>query len=169
MNYRVAVAGDEPAIMLAIEDAKAYLKSCGVDQWQDGFPVFQDIKEDVASGNGYVFCINDEVMAFVLFGDKPEKAYEGIYDGKWLTSGTPYGVIHRTAVRAVARGMGISRDMFELCERLSRERGFKSVRLDTHEDNATMRHIAEKNGYKYCGKMFLERDMLPRIGYEKLL
>jgi RimJ/RimL family protein N-acetyltransferase len=155
--------------MLAIEDAKAYLKSCGVDQWQDGFPELCDIIDDVATGNGYVFHDGGEIMAFVLFGDKPEKDYEGIYDGDWLTHGTPYGVIHRTAVRAEARGKGISRDMFTLCENLSRELGFKSIRLDTHADNATMRHIAEKNGYTYCGKMFIERGRLPRIGYEKLL
>lgn len=170
MELRRAVAGDAAEIMPVIEDAKKYLAANGVDQWQDGFPERRDIEEDIATGNAFVFCENGSVEAFVLFGEGPEPAYGGIYDGHWLTEGDNYGVIHRTAVSARRRGRGISDAMFGLCERLSRERGFGSLRLDTHEDNRVMRHIAEKNGFTYCGKMYLgPGELLPRIGYEKLL
>ena len=46
-------------IMELINDAKAYLKSCGVDQWQNGYPDQHSIENDIRKGTGYL-CIADE-------------------------------------------------------------------------------------------------------------
>ena len=54
---------------------------------------------------------------------------------------------------------------------LARDNGKKSVRVDTHQDNASMRKSLEKNGFLYKGELTLlegseKGDM--RLGYEKM-
>ena len=57
----------------------------------------------------------------------------------------------------------------ELVEKeLAKEKGVTSIKIDTHEDNEAMRRSLIKNGFDYCGIIYLT-DGNPRVAYEKLL
>lgn len=43
-----------------------------------------------------------------------------------------------------------------------------SLRIDTHEGNAIMRHLIDKAGFSYCGKAILTPDK-DRMVFEKVL
>ena len=58
--------------------------------------------------------------------------------------------------------------MLEEIEKITKERGIYNIRIDTHEDNFKMRNLIEKNGYSYCGKIFLTNGDL-RVAYQKIL
>lgn len=96
-------------------------------------------------------------------------------DGAWLTSSTSsaprYGTLHRTAVSRDAARKGVMSALFAEAERIARERGFESLRADTHPGNTPMRHLLERLGYTECGIVMLERDEPEpeRVAYEKLL
>ena len=80
-----AQAKDLPAIMEIIGHAQAFLKSQGIDQWQDGYPNAQQIELDIASKNSYLVRNSDqELLATVMFTTEPEPTYQEI-DGNWIT------------------------------------------------------------------------------------
>ncbi|TQQ83133.1 GNAT family N-acetyltransferase [Peptacetobacter hominis] len=98
---------------------------------------------------------------------EPESTYDKIYDGEWL-SDYPYTVVHRVAVSEGNKGKGISHEIMRFAEKISKERNIKSMKIDTHEDNKVMRSMLEKNGYTYCGIIYLESGDT-RVAYEKLI
>ena len=42
----------------------------------------------------------------------------------------------------------------------------RNLRIDTHRDNVVMQHMLDKNGFQYCGIIYLE-DGSERLGYQK--
>ena len=42
----------------------------------------------------------------------------------------------------------------------------RNLRIDTHRDNVVMQHMLDKNGFQYCGIIYLE-DGSERMGYQK--
>ena len=42
------------------------------------------------------------------------------------------------------------------------------LRVDTHRDNRVMQNIFEKNGFVYCGTIYVTEDCHPRMAYEKI-
>lgn len=47
MNFRLAEKSDLDKIMEIIEEAKDYLKTLGIDQWQNGYPNEEKILSDI--------------------------------------------------------------------------------------------------------------------------
>ncbi len=62
--------------------------------------------------------------------------------------------------------MGYGSEFFKFAKKVALERGVFSVRVDTDPKNLTMKHLFEKNGYEYCGTVFIEGE---KIAYEKVL
>lgn len=167
MLFRIAKEDDLNEIMSIIEEAKAYLKVQGVDQWQNGYPNEEKILEDIASEESYVGELNGKIVATGYLSFCGEKTYEKIYNGQWLSIG-PYAVYHRTAVSEKSRNAGIAKDFFQSLDKVVLEKGVKSIRIDTHKDNMPMQKFLKKNGYIYCGVIYLE-DGNERVAFEKIL
>lgn len=164
-RLREAVPGDEVLAMSFIDDAKEYLRSRGVDQWQRGYPDISSVEADISAGNGYFLTDGDRDLAYMCIDMGGEPAY-GRIDGGWISPG-PYGVMHRLAVGAEHRGRGLSSVSFSLAEDVMRSRGAVSFRVDTDGDNSVMRHILDKAGFAYCGTIWF--DYSPKVAYEKIL
>ena len=96
-----------------------------------------------------------------------EKTYDLIFNGMWLNE-EEYCVIHRFAVSLELRTKGIAGKMLKEIEKLCEANGYYNIRIDTHEDNFKMRNFLEKNGFVYCGKIFLTNGDL-RVAYQKEL
>ena len=171
-SLRKAAPADLPAIQGIVAGAQAFLRSMGVDQWQDGYPDQDVMLADMRDGNGYVLEDGSGAIlgiATIIFGDEP--AYARIYDGAWETP-EPYACIHRAAVRADQRGTGTAVAMMAAAERLVVERGFPGIRIDTHRDNLPMLTMLAKCGFKRCGVIYLEDGAeagAERIALEKRL
>ena len=174
MEFRRSRIGDIDQIVRIAEDAKAFLRSCGVSQWQRGtYPDRGLFESDVASGIGYVMADGGRVCAVcaVTFDDEP--SYRRLVKGAWLTGDeAAYATIHRSAVASECRGQGVAGRLFASVCDLAGKRGVASVRVDTHPDNRAMRAALEKAGFAACGELLLDRcgeagD--PRVGYERIL
>ena len=102
--------------------------------------------------------------------ERGEPTYDKIYDGHWLTGddGRDYIAIHRVAISVSSRGSGLSGKIIDFAVSFAKEKGRKSLRIDTHRGNAVMRRMLEKNGFEYCGIIYLESGD-ERIAYEKVL
>ncbi|MDO4565776.1 MAG: 50S ribosomal protein L11 methyltransferase [Oscillospiraceae bacterium] len=158
-------------IMGLIKEAQALLKSRGVDQWQDGYPEEWIIKRDIEKGTARLVRGGEgELLGFYVLNEEPERAYEAISGGEWLTDGVNYAVLHRICVGGKARGSGLGARMIEEACELSRRHGLESLRTDTHPDNCVMLSLLKRLGFKRCGEVdYGEGFGGLRIAFEKLL
>ena len=171
---RRAEIADMDALLDILEQAKAYLRESGVDQWQEGYPNREALAADIEAGRGWLFeCVdNGEIAGYECVAMTPEVCYREI-DGAWLTEGENYAVIHRAMAAARYRGTRLAAEMFSFAAELAAGMGRLSVRVDTHRDNKAMNRLCEKQGFTYCGVVDLglvdpASDSL-RTAYEKLL
>ena len=152
-------------IDLIFDEAKAYLKSKGIDQWQNGYPNASTVYEDIETDTSYVLKDNDEVIGTMRFLIDTDPDYIDI-DGQWLSDGE-YGVIHRIAISNDHKGKGYASVLLDHSIALCKEYGVHSLRIDTHEMNLSMRSFLKKHGFVECGIVYI-RKVDRRIAYEYL-
>lgn len=168
MYIRKATAGDIDALMPIFDEARKTIATLGIDQWQDGYPRRADISADIERDRSYCIVIDDKVSGSFAVIDDGEPTYDKIYGGHWLTGddSRDYIAIHRVAIAVASRGSGASAHMMQYAAEFARGIGRKSVRIDTHEGNVVMRRMLEKNGFVYCGVIYLDSGAA-RVAYEK--
>lgn len=156
---------DLPRVENLIDEARAALKSDGVDQWQGKDPTPEALLENIKAGCCYFFKDDGVVgMAVLKVGDDP--TYD-VIDGKWLTDGD-YLTIHQFVVESERKGEGISRRMMERIFAYAKFKGIPAIRIDTHADNFRMRGLIESTGFTYCGVITVA-DGTERVAYEQVM
>lgn len=149
-DYRKAAYSDIGALLEMAADASAYLRSQGVDQWQDGYPRRENFEYDIAAGQGWLFTCCGEAAGYLAVSLEHEVCYDEI-NGAWKTEGGAYAAVHRVMVKPEFRGTALAAEMFSLAEDLAAGSGRISVRVDTHKENGPMHGLLAKLGYEYCG------------------
>ena len=167
MNFRKTTEKDLKTVIKIIDEAKEFLKNNNIDQWQNGYPNEDVILKDIENDNSYVLEDNGEIIATTVLSFDGDKNYDVIEDGNWITN-NKYGVVHRIAVSRKYSKKGIGKFIIKISEDIARENNIKSMRADTHKDNKTMQSLLLKNGYEYCGIIFVE-DGTERLAFEKVL
>ena len=160
INIRHAKIEDLDRIMEIYDCARKIMRDSGnPNQWINGYPERNLIKEDIAKNQFYV-CENEDgiIVAVFCFVPGPDPTYSYIEDGEWI-SDSPYYVVHRMGSDGSVKG--IAQTCFDWCFRQS-----PCVRADTHAANKIMQHLLIKNGFKKCGIIYVE-DGSPRIAYQK--
>ncbi|MDO5442749.1 MAG: GNAT family N-acetyltransferase [Bacteroidia bacterium] len=159
-TVRKSETGDIPRLMDIYREGREIMLSCGnLHQWKPGYPTEEIIREDIAKEQGYAILEDGEVVGAFAFIYGEDPTYKAIYGGRWIDDTKPYATIHRLA--SLKSSKGVAEVCFDWCwERI------KNVRVDTHEDNAIMRHCIEKAGFKYCGIIHLLNGD-PRLAYQK--
>lgn len=162
--FRKAQLNDLDQIITIINQAISYFKSKNIDQWQDGYPNIDVIKEDILNNNSYVLISDHKILATCMISKEIEPTYNQI-DGKWLGD-LPYIVIHRIAIKQDSKNQGLAslllKNAFDLYP------NYRAMRIDTHKDNLVMQKFLLKQGFTYCGTIVLKSGSL-RNAYEKLL
>lgn len=167
MKFRKSVKTDIYDILKIIKQAQDYFKENGINQWQNNYPNIETITCDIENENSYVLLKDDTVIATTAVIFDGEETYESIYDGRWLTSDR-YATIHRIAVDNSYKGLGISSEIIRYIEKICRDKNIFSIKIDTHEENESMKNLLKKNNFEYCGVIYLN-DGSKRIAFEKLL
>ena len=178
LSVRKAVIDDLPQIMDIFVHARKFMKQTGnPTQWGDNYPPEEVVIDDIAV-KGHMYVVTGGVGTsaggtgetgaesadghihgvFALIPGR-DPTYDIIEDGAWL-SDEEYSTIHRVA------GDGRVNCVFEAALRFSLAQT-PHIRIDTHEDNAVMRHLIEKNGFQRTGMIYC-RDGSPRIAYERV-
>ncbi|MGE1062527.1 GNAT family N-acetyltransferase [Megasphaera paucivorans] len=165
MELRLAQASDINRIYEIIMQGRNFLKRCGVNQWQNGYPNKENIMEDIERQTGYMLCDAEKSAAYACIDFDGEPAYDHLR-GTWLDQ-NDYAVIHRMAVDDSYKGQGLAKQFFEKIETFVCARGILSIRVDTDNDNSIMKHLIEKSGYVYCGTIWFDNSI--KIAYQKQL
>ena len=159
LSIRLAEEKDLDEIMKIFAGARKYMEENGnPGQWVNGYPSVELIRHDL-NGKCLYVCQSEEgiegVFVFII-GVDPD--YKSITGGCWKND-EPYGFMHRVA--SAGRRKGIASFCIDWC--------FKqcgNLRGDTHKDNKTMQHVFIKNGFEYCGTVYI-RGNAPRMAYHK--
>ena len=167
MEFTKAVETDVDSVMNIIKQAQGYFKEQKINQWQDNYPNIEIIKNDIINENGYILLRDNNVVGTVVITFDGEKNYEYISDGKWISNGE-YAVIHRMAIDSNYKGIGLSSEIIKNIEAICFKRDVHSIKIDTHKENIPMQKLLSKNGFQYCGIIYLE-DKSKRIAFEKIL
>ena len=182
MNFRKSTFDDVDRILEIIEKAKIELKKLGLDQWQNGYPNREVIENDIKLGISYILeeisekndksenQISKKIVGTIVLSPKKEEPYSKI-EGKWITNDN-YIVIHRLAVDSEIKNKGIATKILEFSEKECIKNKILSIKTDTHENNEPMKKFLEKNGFSYCGVIYLDREPdvgEKRIAYEKII
>lgn len=169
MEFKIATKKNVDDIMHIIKKSQDYLKSQGVDQWQDGYPNNITINNDIDNYNSYIILRNNVIFGIAVVIEGPDNTYESIHNGSWVTDDcSKYMVIHRMAVNPEFHGQGIGSKMIKHVEEISKRKGKNSIKIDTHKENIPMQKLLIKNEFKYCGMIYLE-DGNERMAFEKVL
>ena len=182
MNFRKSTFDDVDRILEIIEKAKIELRKLGLDQWQNGYPNREVIENDVRLGISYVLEDIEKnrnelesenlkkILGTIVLSPEKEEPYSKI-EGKWI-SDDDYIVIHRLAVNSEIKNKGIATKILEFSEKECIKNKILSIKTDTHENNESMKKFLEKNGFSYCGVIYLDREPdvgEKRIAYEKII
>ena len=169
MKIRLSTFDDISNIMIIIDDAKAYLASQNIDQWQNEYPNAEQVENDIKKGESYV-VINDEnqIMATSMFTVNPEPTYK-VIDGNWvIDENEVYGIIHRMAIKKTFRKLGLATFMFDEFHQQLKDKNIQSLKIDTHEKNIGMQSLIKKLGYAYCGIIYTNYNA-KRLAFEKVI
>lgn len=167
MEFRRTEVKDISSVVIMYNQAISYLKNQGINQWQSGYPNESTLRKDMADGDSYVIESNGKVIASACISFKEDMNYRYIEGGSWQNN-HEYAVIHRIVVDESVKGKGVAKVLMDACEQLCIERAVDTIRIDTHEENKSMQSMIAKQGFVYCGVIFLQ-DGAPRNAYDKVL
>lgn len=146
-------------IISIIDQAKTYLKSNNINQWQDGYPNKETFINDI--NNDCLYLVKEDNTVLSVFAlTNYDGNYDVIYDGKWH-SDKAYVAVHRIAIDDKFKGRGVAKYIFDYVKD-----NYSYIRVDTHKDNLSMQKCLLKNGFKYCGIIYLSRDNSSRLAYD---
>ncbi|MDO1605747.1 GNAT family N-acetyltransferase [Lactobacillus sp. YT155] len=167
---RKAEEKDLDRIVEIIDSAKVTLKKRGVDQWQDGYPDHDILRQDLKDGITYLLIFNNEIVGTAALNQGIDENYQVIEDGEWMPeSNDVYTVIHRIAVDANYAGNNLADTFIHHLITISLMLGYNDVRIDTHFENLAMQHVIEKNGFDKRGVIRMFADRQPRYAYQMIL
>ena len=164
-HFRPAKSSEASDIWQILKDAIQRRKEDGSNQWQDGYPNMDVVKNDIERKIGFILTQNDNIIGYtaVIINDEPD--YINI-EGKWLTN-QDFIVYHRVAISKKFLAKGMAKKMMKLIEEYALSKNIYSLKADTNHDNIPMLKIFEKMGYSFCGTVHIRQS--PRKAYEKVL
>lgn len=160
MEIRPSRLSDLPAIQALYQSAREYMRAHGNhNQWVNGYPQPELIREDIQTGVSYVCAEGEQLLGVFCFLPGPDPSYREIFEGDWLDQ-EPYWVVHRIA--SASHQKGVASFCMEWCFRQH-----PNLRIDTHRDNYVMQSFLKKQGFSYCGIIHLAEDGAERLAYQK--
>ena len=170
MEIRKSNENDFEAMQALFDEARGTIALLGINQWQNGEPSPDVVREDIALGQSRVVLEDGQLCGTFALMNESDPTYDVIEGGVWATGNDNknYQAIHRVAVAVRMRGKGISTAIIEYAAFHARALGRTSLRIDTHEGNVVMRRMLEKHGFSLCGVIHLKNGD-PRVAYEKIL
>lgn len=159
MDIRKTTFDDLDVILKLYENARSFMARTGnPTQWNTTYPPITMLEQDIIDGHSYVCEKGRRIIATFYFRVGKDDTYARIYEGNWIND-APYGVVHRITSDGSVKGAA----SFCINWALSQ---CKNLRIDTHRNNRIMQHLLEKNGFTYCGVIYVE-DGSERIAYQK--
>jgi GNAT superfamily N-acetyltransferase len=143
VNVRLATLDDVPAVAAILDEATAFVRSKGTDQWPVPFPQ-GELRERVVGDELYVVELDGETAGtFTLLLDDP---------WFWGAREADAVYLHMLAIRRSYAGRGLGTRVVAWIARHARTCGRAFIRLDCQRDLAGIRRYYEGLGFELQGE-----------------
>jgi GNAT superfamily N-acetyltransferase len=151
MKIRKAKNEDVTQIFENINLAKKHMKNIGISQWKEGYPSFEDTKENI--NDTFVVTIENKIVGSVVLNSDQAIEYKKI---NWNFSDKNPLIVHRFVINPKEQGKGYARKLMDFIINFAKENGHKSIRLDTYSKNNISNKFYEKSGFKKVGEFYFK-------------
>jgi predicted N-acetyltransferase YhbS len=143
MKVRVATNDDVPLVAEMLDEATAYVRTKGSDQWQVPFP-HDELVERVSRGELYVVEVDG----------RPAATFTLLLDDPWFWGAQPPDAVylHKLAVRRAFAGRKLGERIVEWILAEAAARGREFVRLDCQRELPGIRAYFERLGFELRGE-----------------
>lgn len=164
LAVEAATIEDVASAQALIDGAREWLRSRGIDQWQDAVPNSALVR-DAEQGNLFVVRRGPEVAAMVTVYDADPEV--------WGDDATPALYVHRLAVGRAHRGAQLGERLLRWVEEQAFCRELGAVRLDCATGNPGLRRFYEQRGFQHLRDLTVTAPdggrLLTSSLYERLL
>jgi len=170
LKLRLAAPDDTDIAVNIIEDARKYLGSQGLPQWQDGHgPNRSVLEEDARRSLGYVLEEDGVIRGYAAMQAEVHEPYERLTNGTWEGNHDSYIVIHRVALDPAVRGRGLAVQLLTMLTQEALRLGYRDIRVDTHAGNVIMHKAITRAGFVQRGDIMMNIPNGERVAYQLLL
>ena len=124
------------------------MENQGIHQWDEIYPDLPTITGDIAKNQMYIGMIDGKIAVCFVLSEECDEEYK---NGKWQWPDSKFCVIHRLCVNPKFQNQGIATQTMEYIEKLCKEAGYDSIRLDCFTENPYSRKLYDKAGYSVVG------------------
>ena len=152
MIVRKAIQNDKAQIKKIRPQMVKFMADTNLTQWDDEYPSEELLMQDLDRGEMYAALIGDVVVGYVTInGDIPEEYSEVALEF------SPKVCVHRLSVNPKFAKQGIATKIMEHVHGDLKKQGYRSICLDTCEDNAGALKLYRNLGYITRGYVIFER------------
>jgi GNAT superfamily N-acetyltransferase len=168
INIKLSNINEINSLLNIVLDAREFISNYNSPQWKTNYPDYNLLLFSCNNKELYTIYKEDEIIGLFRLISY-EKTYDYI-DGSWLSSDASYYAIHSLALNSNSRNKGYTKQIFEFIEKNAINNHIKTLRIDTHELNKPMINSLMKNGFTYCGIIYLDSITdNTRLAFEKIV
>ena len=154
--FRSAVLSDEDEIIALYKHVIAQMNDDGIDQWTEEYPNREILHADIECNDMLICCVDKKISACIVHNEYQDPEYQTV---KWEYTDSIPAVLHRLCVDPNMHGRGIGKAIMAEAERIVKEQGYRSIRLDTYSKNEPAINFYESLGYERRGDVFFTRGL----------
>lgn len=134
-----------PNILNITKACAAFMIDKGIYQWNEEYPSATAFEKDIEREELFVLEKSSNIIGTVVISTVMDEEYVPV---NWLTPDGASIYIHRLSIDPKFQGKGYARQLMDFAENHAREKGFRSVRLDTFSQNKGNQRFYERRGYQ---------------------
>ena len=148
ITFRKALEDEVYSIYLHYLRVIDSMQNSGIDQWDELYPNSAVIAADIAAGDLWVGEEDGKLLCTFAMNTDCEEEYDAC---SWKYPDEPFIVVHRLAVNPGFRRKGVARNAMKFAESNAKEKGIRTIRLDTFCENYAAATFYESLGFKILG------------------
>lgn len=167
MELKVAELHEIDTIMELYKRTVQRMLANGIYQWDERYPSRELMEIDLNDQEVYWFLDDERCpVGIVVLNEYQEEVWDR---NAWAFPDDRPLCVHRLVIDPQVQGKGYAIRLMEAIEAFARDKGYKSIRLDTYTGNPIAYRLYPRCGYVQRGEFSHESFPLPYALFEKVI
>ena len=146
MTFQLAKAEDLDHVVSIVRETATWLKSKGIHQWSDNYPVSK-LEQEVLNGELYVVLDSEKSILGTLSLSKNK-------GDVWIEDSTPAIYLHRLAIFRKYSGQKIGSKILDWAVEYCKGQNHERLRLNCDKTNPFLSEFYKKYGFNCIGEFY---------------
>ncbi len=120
----------------------------GIYQWDEIYPDKETLCHDICTNQMLIGEKDNKIVVCFVLNEECDEEYK---NGKWICPDARFCIIHRLCVNPLFQHQGIAGLTMEYIEKICKNEGYDSIRLDCFTKNPYSKKLYDKAGYSITG------------------